>query len=90
MNEITLTYDELTNIVNSSLQAFINTGKYYLSMREAQAQFGNSLINQLVTNKLITDNRPIKAERVRCKFLLSDIITAIETYKKLGAKWKLY
>jgi hypothetical protein len=83
MNTITLTYDQLQNIVASSQKAFIETGKYYLTKREAYAQFGRPMIDILLTNKLLKDARPIKAEKLKCRFLLTDILTAVEIFKSL-------
>lgn len=80
MNTITISYEQLTSIIRASQIAFIDSGKYLLTKSEADDQFGGTLINTLISNKLLKDSRPLKRERLKCRFLLTDIITAIEAF----------
>lgn len=83
MITVTLTIDQIQAISLANQRAFIETGKYYLTKTESEEQFGRPLIELLLTNRLLKDSRPIKEKRHKCRFLLSDIITAIEIFKSI-------
>jgi hypothetical protein len=74
---------ELLKQVNrASFDAFIETGKYALSKRQAYEQFGKSTIELLITNRLLSDAKMI--EGTKCRFILSDVIAALTVFKNLN------
>ena len=80
---ITVEISELQNIIAASQRAFLETGKYTLTRRQANEQFGDSMIRTLLNQKLITDTREKKIDKSKCRFLLSEIITAVEIFNKM-------
>ena len=80
---ITLEIDQLQQIISAAQRAFLETGNYTLTRREADRQFGRTTINMLITNKLLKDTRDKKIAKSKCRFLVSDIIMAIELFNKM-------
>ena len=80
---LTIEISELQNIIAASQRAFLETGKYTLTRRQANEQFGESMIRILLNHKLITDTRKEKIDKSKCRFLLSEIITGIEIFNKM-------
>ena len=80
---LTLEISELQSIIAASQRAFLETGKYTLNRRQANEQFGSSMINTLINNKLIKDTRTKIIAKTKCRFLVTDIITAIEVFNKM-------
>lgn len=75
-NTITVTYEGLKNLINISVKSFIENNRYFLSKREAEVMFGRTTMNMLLTNKLLSDSKKIGS--TKCRYVVSDIITAIE------------
>lgn len=74
LNEDTI---QLIKDVNkATFEAFIQTGQYALSLRGAYKQFGKTTIEYLITNGYLKKPKVIRGGK--CRFLLSDIIVALQ------------
>ncbi len=80
---VTVEIDKLQQIIAASQRAFIETGMYAITRRQANEQFGKSMIDTLITNRILKDTRKDKIAKSKCRFLVSDIITAIELFEKM-------
>ena len=79
---ILLEYKDIKDIIAASQEAFLTTGKYILTKRQAYEQFGKTKIQMLIDNKLLEDTRMKKIAKTKCRFLLSDIITGLKLWEK--------
>ena len=77
---LVITPIDLQKITKATFKAFLESGKYAYSKTEAYRVFGKVQIDLLITNKLLSDTSDLPC---KCRFLLSDIITAFEIWNKM-------
>lgn len=77
---LVITTDDLKNLNKATFDAFIASGSYLLSKNQAYAQFGRGQIDALIANKLLKNTSEFPS---RCKFLISDIVSAIHIWNKM-------
>lgn len=79
---LVITSEDLKNLNKATFDAFIQSGKYTLTLVEAYSQFGKPLINTLITNKLLHNmNRQTSGRGAKHRYLISDIIAAIKAWE---------
>lgn len=78
---LVITSEDLKNLNRATFEAFIQSGKYTLTLVEAYSQFGKPLINSLITNKLLHNmNIQTSGRGAKHRYLISDIIAAIKAW----------
>lgn len=91
---LVITLDDIRKLNRATFDAFIESGNYALSKKQAYKQFGKAQIDLLITNKLLKDTSEFPS---RCKYLISDIISAFhiwesmdgDTLKRSSKKYKI-
>jgi len=73
---------ELMKAINrATFDAFIDSGRYALSKRQAYEQFGKTAIDLLISNKLLKEGKILNGQKQR--FLISDIISGIKIFQEI-------
>ncbi|MBF0651690.1 hypothetical protein IR083_23000 [Dysgonomonas sp. GY75] len=72
---VTEVRDFLKNMNEATFMAYLRSHKVVYTKSKAYEEFGKVMIDTLITNKLLINSSLFPG---KCKFLLSDIIAAIE------------
>lgn len=74
---LVITSDDLKDMNKATFDAFIQSGKYAVTLTEAYKQFGKAHIDILITNKLLKNSGELPGKH---KYLISDIIAATKAW----------
>lgn len=82
---LVVSLEDIKQINKATFDAFLSSGQYAVSKSKAYTMFGKENIELLITNKLLSDTSDLPG---KCKFLISDIITAFHIFKNEEPKRK--
>lgn len=75
---LVITSEDLKNLNKATFDAFIQSGKYAVTLSEAYKQFGKAHIDLLITNKLLKNVGELPGKH---KYLISDILAATKAWE---------